>query len=132
MIMRNFGYEFSELQKQINALNEKANALANAYAEAEDFTLRFLKQCSKHKIKLVSVGTRTKLIDSARDWPFGVSGSVFADGRSKDGWPVIWSVVEEMNISGGAGNSGQHQVCSGAKLIEGVYEFKDKKWHKIE
>jgi hypothetical protein len=131
-MMRNFGYEFDNLKKQIEDLNKKANDLANAYAEAEDFTLRFLKRCSKHKIKLVSIGTRTRQIDSARDFPFDCSGSVFADGKSKDGWPVIWSVVEEMGISGGAGNSGQHQVCSGAKLIEGVYEFKDKKWHKIE
>lgn len=130
--MRDFGYEFGELKKQIEALNKKADALAKAYAEAEDFTLRFLKQCSKHHIKLVSIGTRTKQIDSARDFPFGCAGSVFADGKDKDGWPVIWRVVEEMGISGGAGNEGQHQVCVGAKLIAGVYEFKDKKWRKIE
>lgn len=128
----NWGYKFSELQNQIKNLNEKADALANAYAEAEDFTLRFLKQCSKHHIKLVSIGTRTELIDSSKNFPFGCSGSVFAEGIDRDGWPVIWSVVEEMGISGGAGNGGQHQVTCDAKLIDGVYEFKDKKWRKIE
>lgn len=130
--MRNWKYEFTELQNQIEAFGKKADALAKAYAEAEDFTLKFLKQCSKHHIKLVSIGTRTNLIDAARDWPFDCSNSVFASGNSRDGWPAIWSVVEEMGISGGAGNSSQHQVCCGAKLVEGVYEFKDKKLRKIE
>ena len=127
-----WGYKFAELQKQIECLEAKANSLAEAYAEAEDFTLRFLKCCSKHNIKLVSIGTRTELIESSKTYPFGCSGSVFAEGRSRDGCPTIWAIVEEMGISGGAGNTGQHQVTCDAKLIDGVYEFKDKKWRKIE
>ena len=113
-------------------MEEKANSLAEAYAEAEDFTLRFLKCCSKHNIKTVSIGKRTGLIESAKNFPFGCGDSVFADGRGRDGWPAIWGVVNEMGISGGAGNAGQHQIYCGAKLIDGVYEFKDKKWRKIE
>ena len=127
-----FGYKFDELKKQIECLVAKANSLAEAYAEAEDFTLRFLKCCSKHNIKMVSIGKRTDLIESAKGFPFGCGNSVFADGRDRDGWPTIWVVVEEMGISGGAGNTGQHQVTCDAKLIDGVYEFKDKKWRKIE
>ena len=127
-----FGYKFDELQKQIKCLEEKANSLAEAYAEAEDFTLRFLKCCSKHNIKMVSIRKRTDLIESAKGFPFGCGNSVFADGRDRDGWPTIWGVVEEMGISGGAGNSGQHEVTCDAKLIDGVYEFKDQKWRKIE
>ena len=127
-----FGYKFDELQKQIECLEEKANSLAEAYAEAEDFTLRFLKCCSKHNIKMVSIGKRTDLIESTKVFPFGCGNSVFADGRDRDGWPSIWGVVNEMGISGGAGNTGQHQISCGAKLIDGVYEFKDKKWRKIE
>ena len=57
-----WGYKFTELQNQIKRLEEKANNLAEAYAEAEDFTLRFLKCCSKPHIKLVSIGKRTDLI----------------------------------------------------------------------
>ena len=128
----NWGFRFDDLQKEIRTLSERMNELAEAYAEAEDFTLRFLTQCSKHHIKLVSIGKRTNLIESAETYPFDCRGSVFADGKSKDGWPVIWSVVEELGISGGAGNSGQHQIKSSAKLIDGVYEFKDKKWRKVE
>ena len=127
-----WGYKFGELKKQIECLEAKANSLAEAYAEAEDFTLQFLKCCSKHHIKLVSIGKRTNLIESTKRYPFGCGGSVFADGRSRDGRPTIWGIVEEMGISGGAGNAGQHQVTCDAKLIDGVYEFKDKKWRKIE
>ena len=127
-----FGYKFDELQKQIECLKSNANSLALAYAEAEDFTLRFLKCCRKHHIKLVSIGKRTDLVESSKNFPFGCGGSVFADGRGRDGWPTIWGVVEEMGISGGAGNTGQHQVTCDAKLIDGVYEFKGKKWRKIE
>ena len=126
-----FGYKFDELQKQIELLEAKADSLAEAYAEAEDFTLRFLKCCSKHNIKTVSIGKRTDLIESSKNFPFGCSNSVFADGRGRDGWPTIWGVVEEMGISGGCGNTGQHQVSCDTKLIDGVYEFKDKKWRKI-
>ena len=127
-----WGYKFDELKKQIECLEAKSNSLAEAYAEAEDFTLQFLKCCSKHNIKFVSIGKRTNLIESTKSYPFNCEGSVFADGRSSDGWPAIWGVVEGMGISGGAGNSGQHQVTCDAKLIDGVYEFKNKKWRKIE
>ena len=127
-----WGYKFTELQNQIDCLEAKANSLAEAYAEAEDFTLRFLKCCSKHNIKLVSIGTRTNLIESCKTYPFGCKGSVFAEGRSRDGWPTIWGIVEEMGISCGCGNTGQHQVTCEAKLIDGVYELKDKKWRKIK
>ena len=127
-----FGYKFDELQKQIEYLEEKANSLAEAYAEAKDFTLRFLKCCSKHNIKTVSIGKRTDLIESAKSFPFDCGDSVFAYDIGRDGWPTIWGVVNEMGISGGVGNNGQHQVTCGAKLIDGVYEFKDNKWRKIE
>ena len=128
----NWEYKFKDLQEEVKALEKKANALSESYAEAEDFTLRFLKCCRKHNIKLVSIGKRTELIESSKTYPFGCCGSVFADGRSRDGWPTIWGIVNEMGISGGCGNSGQHQVSCDAKLIDGVYEFKDKKWRKIE
>ena len=128
-----WSYKFENLQNEIKGLSERADRLAQAYAEAEDFTRKFLTQCSKHNIKLVSIGVRTDLIEKSKTYPFGCSGSVFAEGRTKDGWPVIWSVVSELGIGGGCGNSDQHQITQDAQsiLIDGVYEFKDKKWHKI-
>ena len=125
--------DIKSLQNDIKLLNEKAEELAQAYAEAEDFTRKFLTQCSKHKIKLVSIGVRTDLIEGCKKYPWGCEGSVFAEGRSTDGFPSIWSVVEELDISGGAGNADQHQINQYAqsRIVDGVYEFKDKKWHKI-
>ena len=128
-----WSYKFENLQNEIKGLSERADRLAQAYAEAEDFTRKFLAQCSKHKIKLVSIGVRTDLIEASKTYPWACSGSVFAEERTQDGWPCIWSVVSELDISGGAGNSDQHQINRDAqsRLIDGVYEFKDKKWHKI-
>ena len=129
-----FENKFDEIKKEIELLSDKADKLAIAYAEAEDFTEKFLKRCSAHKIKLVSIGIRTDLIENCKDYPWGCEGSVFAEGRESDGFPAIWSVVEELDISGGAGNSNQHQInrYAQSKLIDGIYEFKDKKWHKIQ
>ena len=127
----NWENKFKDLQEELREFQERANSLAKAYAEAADFTLRFLKCCSKHHIELVSISKKTELIESSKTYPFNCDDSVFADNRSRDGWPTIWAVVEEMGISCGCGNSGQHQVSCDAKLIDGVYEFKDKKWRKI-
>lgn len=127
----NWEYKFTDLQGEIKHLEAKADALAKAYAEAEDFTVRFLKCCSKHHIKLVSIGKKTDLIKGSKSYPFGCGGGVFADEYNREGYPAIWRVVEEMGISGGAGNGGQHQVTREAKFVDGVYEFKDKKWRKI-
>lgn len=125
--------KFEELKGEISALSNKADKMAQAYAEAEDFTRKFLERCSAHKIKVVSIATRTKLIKECSDFPFSVEHSVFAEGESTDGFPKIWAVVDELDISGGCGNYNQHQVSGKAmsKLINGVYEFKDKKWNKI-
>ena len=128
----NWGYKFSELQTQINTLQDKANCLAEAYAKAEDFTLKFLACCEKHHIDLVSIGQRTNRIQSSKTFPFDVSDSVFADGRDSRNIPHIWSVVSDMGISGGAGNGGQHQIRNSAKLIDGVYELKNGTWRKVE
>ena len=127
-----FGYKFDELKNQIECLVAKANSLAEAYAEAEDFTLKFLACCEKHHIDLVSIGQRTDRIKSAKKYPFDVKDSVFADGADSEDGPYIWSVVSDMGISGGCGNSGQHQIRNSAKLIDGVYELKDGTWRKVE
>lgn len=128
----NWGYKFSELQTQINTLQDKANCLAEAYAEAEDFTLKFLACCEKHHIDLVSIGQRTDRIKSSKTFPFDVSDSVFADGVDSKNGPYIWSVVSDIGISRGCGNNGQHQICNSAKLVDGVYELRDGTWRKVE
>jgi len=123
--MKNYDYKISSLESELKSLKGE---LANA----KKFTQKFLNKCEESGITRVSVGTRSKRVPRTVDWPFGVSGSVFqhpADARGKNGYVAIWSVVEELGISGGAGNSAQHQV-SNENLIEGVFELKGKDWIK--
>ena len=129
-----FDYKFDEIKEEIEKLKIKADKLAAAYAEAEDFTENFLKKCYEHGVELVSIGIRTNLIKGCQEFPFSCDNSVFAEKRDITGIPAIWFVVEELNISGGAGNDCQHQINQFAqsKLIDGIYEFKDKKWYKIK
>lgn len=112
------------------------NSITNfveAYEEARGFTEKFLSCCEKHGIDLVSVGVRTDKIRNCGTFPFGCEGSVFAEGEDGE-WPAIWSVVNEMKISSGAGNSNQHQISYKARmeLVDGVYKLKNGVWEKIE
>ena len=129
-----FDNKFDEIKSEIKILQKKADKILTAYAEAKDFTRRFLGRCSAHKIRLVSIGVRTELINGCNNFPFACEGSVFAEGTARDGSPAIWSVVAELDISGGAGNKNQHQInrYAKSKLIDGIYEFKGGKWHKIQ
>lgn len=127
-----WGYKFNSLQEEIKTLQNKANALAESYAKAVEFTTCFLEQCENNNISMVSIGKMTKKVDGSIHFPFDPSGSVFADGIGEDGVPLIWRVVEKMGIAGGAGNDGQHQINCTAKLVDGVYELSGGKWRKIE
>ena len=118
---------------ELEGLKKSIADFVEAYEEARNFTKKFLDCCEKHGIDLVSIGVRTDKIQNCGTFPFGCDGSVFAEGR--DGkWPAIWSVVEEMKISGGAGNSNQHQISYKARmeLVDGVYKLKNGVWEKIE
>ena len=121
-----------KIQSAINAAEEatkKANALMDEYAELKDFTAIFLACCESHGIKTVSINTYTKLIEACKGWSYA-DGSVFADER--DGtWPAIWAVCSEMDVGGGCGNSGQHQLKYNARLIDGVYRLENGNWTKL-
>jgi hypothetical protein len=117
---------------KIEALQEQANSLAQAYAEAEDFTRKFLDCCKNHGIKTVAIQEENKAVKSSVGFGFGANGSVFADER-ENGWPAIWGVCADMKISGGCGNGGQHQInySAQAKLVDGTYTLKNGTWKKI-
>lgn len=118
-----------DLRESQKHLESEIKSLRQEIKEYSKFTDTFLKKCNKAGIKKVGIG---KVLDES--WPFGSRGSVFTDGkiRGKTNWPAIWGVVEEMGISGGCGNGGQHQVSSEAKLLEGIYELKDGKWLRTD
>lgn len=125
------------MKDYIQALKNVESQLKILKAElsvASKCTQKFLNECGKSGIKVVSIGKRTSRIPATESFPFGCSGSVFQDKgvRDRNGWPAIWGVVERLKISGGAGNSDQHQLNDNAKLCEGVYELKGKTWRKVE
>lgn len=131
--MANFDATLSSFGSKLNAMQGEYNALVSAYNEARDFTEKFLKCCSKHRVKVVAIQSQTDLIKESKTFPFGVGGSVFAEGES-DGWPVIWRICEEYGVSGACGNHNQHSLnqTGKAKLIDGVYRFENGKWEKID
>lgn len=126
----NFEEKIEALTKEIDAIKARQEKLAKAYAKAYASTKDFLEHCAAYGIDLVSIGTYTDRIKACKDYPFECDGSVFAD-RRENGWPAIWSVVKDLDISIGCGNGGQHQANT-THLIDGVYECRSGKWQKIQ
>ena len=121
----NFEWHIERLEKDIKTLK-------NEYKAAKKFTAQFLNACKNHGIKTVSICKKTDKIKSAKEWTsFGHAGSVFADER-ENSFPAIWAAVEDVGISGGCGNSGQHQILKADNLIDGVYKYSKGVWAKIE
>lgn len=120
-----------DYRDKLNYIQEQLNTLKLELKDAEKQTIKFLSKCSEYEIKKVSIGKANN------DWPFNGNGSVFTFNNSRtpnskgESWPAIWGVVKELNISGGCGNTDQHQV-SNENLMEGIYEFKNKKWKRID
>jgi len=125
--MRNFAYEIKNLE-------DKLKEIKTSLKSAEKFTQEFLNECGKVGITGVSVGVKSDRIEATKDFPFTCQNSVFqspSGTKGKDSWVAIWGVVNKMGISGGCGNSDQHQVRND-NLIQGVYELKGKTWRKVE
>ena len=92
-------------------------------------TRKFLQFCLEHKIKRVAIGVKDPTVKSSMDWSSDPSNSVFAD-KEKDGWPVIWEATRLAGVSGGCGNSGQHQLASDHELTRGCYFHRAGEWKK--
>ena len=122
-----------DLSRELTKLKEGVKTLEAELKVYSKYTNEFLKECKKAGISVVSIGRATKRLERTLTYPFNTRGSVFSDNvKSSNGWPAIWTVVNKLGISGGCGNSNQHQVKSSALLMEGVYELKDGKWNKTE
>jgi len=118
---------FYDVEDKFIEIKRKIKEQEELFIRGKNITLKFLQACQKEGIRLVAIEAECKRIKSSVDFPFGTGGSVFADKQNKDERPAIWTVVEKVGISGGAGNGGQHQITS-AELISGVYELKNGKW----
>ncbi len=122
---RDFNYNFSNIENIIKELEKD-------YKLYKKETTKFLEECHKFGIKKISVGTNSKEIEECKSWPFDYEGNVFAGGNVDfNGHPAIWKVLENIKISGSVGNGYQHVLNDEARLIEGVYEFKNGKWRDI-
>ena len=122
---------FDDYERKLKELDEYREKLIEDYKIAKENTRKFLKECEKVGIKIVSIGTKTNKIKSSREWSYYCEGSIFADEKYND-WPAIWKVAEMENdkYNGGCGNGGQHEFdCT--RFVEGIYEFKDGKWRML-
>jgi len=128
----NYGYKFKALQDKIEALRKEAEGVKKSFDDATAFTDKFLNLCKDHGLSKIAIGVTHDSVDGCKDWPWSGDGSVFSNDHREDGtWPTIWRVVKEANISGGCGNTMQHQADT-SRLVDGVYHLKNGKWHKLE
>ena len=126
----NFESRFKNLEADVKSIKKSIADLKVAYEQNIEFTSVFLQCCEKRGICTVSIATPTDLIESCKGWHWGFEGHIFADEREGT-WPAIWAVSEDMKISSGCGNSGQHQANC-ARLVDGVYKLQDGKWLRLE
>lgn len=122
---------FKAFEEGLKNAESNLENLKKEYEETKNKTSEFLEICSKVGIKKVGISKRDDSFKESLGWGFSEKWSVFADERTEDGWPAVWKAVEIMDISGGCGNSGQHQISDKAThfLQEGIYEFKNGKWY---
>lgn len=121
---------FKNFEETLKSAKHELKLLETDYLKTKKITIDFLNNCEKVGIKKVGIGTRDKTFKESNSFPFGYSGSVFADEKY-EGWPAIWRAVEmtdkEHGIGRCCGNSGQYQT--GTQFLEnGIYEFKDGNW----
>lgn len=129
-----FEYKIQSLERNIKENEANILSLKDQFNKAKTFTSKFLDTCSEYGITKVSISKSDKSIPSSMNYPFSASGSVFAfqpkKVNSNSGWPPIWGVVKKLGISGGCGNSDQHQADT-SNLIDGVYHLKSGKWQRV-
>lgn len=112
------------------AIDEAEAALARIEAAGEK-TAEVLAIANEVGVKTVGLGRRHASLGNL-DFPFGGSGHIYTPkGNRTDGWPSAWHIARKAGIADGAGNSGQHQIPSGA-CIDGVYRCIKGVWTRIE
>lgn len=102
-------------------------------------TKKFLNACDEVGLKRVVIGVAHPLVPESQTFVFGPQYSVFGLKRKGsqthdfDGWPAIWAAVSRAGISGGAGNSNQHQIEPKfmAELEKGAYQRINGEWRKV-
>lgn len=76
----------------------------------------------------VGIHTRDDSFVDSIGWPFGTTGSLFADGKTPKNWPVAWRIRDKSGVSRpGSGNHGQASLICGP-VHRGIYEYRDGAW----
>jgi len=121
---KSIAYQVERAQSDLKALSVK---LRRAAAKTEEL----LAIASEVGVTAVSIGKKHPLVGN-ENWPFGASGSIFTPREDQhDGWPAAWHIAKKAGVSGGAGNSGQHQADT-SNLIDGVYECRGGVWARVD
>ncbi len=80
---------FENYDERLKSLEQYRKTIIADLEIAKKNTYKFLEECEKVGIKIVSVGTKTDKIKSSEKWGnFGHEGSIFADERINE-WPAI-------------------------------------------
>lgn len=88
-------------------------------------TKRFLLECKKAGYTKIGINECIPQ-DPKYDFLFYGVGYVCAldDTDSRiNGWPAMWKIVEQLDISAGCGNSHSHQIKINAGLESGIYDL---------
>lgn len=132
----NFDRRIADIEQQIVSAQTSIAALKSELASARAFTERFLDDCASTGINKVAIRKSHKSVPPSVGFTFGPHSSVFQprNVRDSDGWPAIWGVVKRMGISGGCGNSDQHQIVDepDRTLIDGVYHLRNGRWKRVD
>lgn len=132
----NFKYKLDGIEEEIKKCVNELKATRAELKECIAFTGKFLAICKELGVKKVAIGVSRPSVKSSTSFGFGPSSSAFADEETRDEYsrPAIWEAVERAGISGGCGNSGQHQIngIGLAKLIDGCYHLNKGQWKKVD
>lgn len=119
--------EVDNMHRQVTEEREHAEyeiSEARRNGQADERTRRFLEEVKRLGGKRVAIGVRAKGVPRSVDFPFSPHGSVFVwpeerkvgGGRTEQ---IAWDAVKAAGLTGGAGNSGQHQVNE--RMANGYY-----------
>lgn len=123
---------FEDLQERIQYFSQKLkdeiDEFNDKFAVAKKNTEKFLKECEKVWIKVVSLWTETDLIPRTKTFPFWPQDSIFAEWEyvKRKWWhkrPAIRSVAEKFQEWTWCWNTWQHSFDL-EEFVEWVYEFK--------
>lgn len=121
----------SDYGQLIDQLSRRVESLREEYERAKIMTAHVLAAAEANGVDRIGINTIDKTVHETGNFPFAARGSLFAKGRHENGWPVVWKVASDAGISGGAGNTDQHQIQSVA-LVDGIYELRDGEWRMVE